>query len=279
MLNAQSVCLKDKVYVGGGVTYNRRSDARLYIYTPAIDTWDATDTPVYWFALATYRSQVVLIGGMEYICENVDGRPSNKLWTLSERGQWQETLPPMEMACSFASAVAYGDYLLVIGCDEVAVFNGRYWPQAQHLPEQLFSVKSTVISDQWYLVGGPLMPGKVYCASLDSLIASNQHDETTHGQSSTVWKRLPNAPGESCCLAALGGRLIALESPDIHAYSIFTQSWVQVGSIPDTSDAPCVVVLPSDELMFLMGERTFKATLKSKCSVKCILITTTVIEV
>ena len=269
MLNAQSVCLKDKVYVGGGVTYNRRSDARLYIYTPASDTWDIVDTPVYWFALTVYRSQVVLIGGMEYISENVDGCPSNKLWTLSEDGKWQETLPRMGTACSFASAVAHGDNLLVIGSDEVAVFNGRYWPQAQHLPEQLFSVKSTVINGYWYLVGGPLMPGKVYCASLDLLIASSQRDETTHGQSSTVWKRLPSAPGESCCLTALGDRLIAIESPDIHVYSDFTQSWVQVGNIPDTSDAPCVVLLPSDELMFVMGERTFKAALKSKCSVVC----------
>ena len=273
VLNAQSVCLKGKVYVGGGVTYNRRTDARLYIYTPATDTWETMDTPVYWFALTAYHSQLVLVGGMEFVSDSVEGRPSNKLWTLSEDDEWQEILPPMEVACSFASAVCHGDHLLVVGGNQVSVFNGRYWQQSQHPPEQLFSVKSTTINSLWYLVGGPLKPGRVYCASLDSLVASCQPTSSSSlSSSSLVWKRLPNAPGESCCPAALGNRLIAVESPDVHAYSPFTRSWVQVSNIPDTSEAPCIVVLPSNELLVVMDEGTFKATLKGECSLASIVL-------
>ena len=64
---AQAVWLKNKVYLGGGtVSGSKRDEARLYVYTPATDTWDVLDTPVYHFALTTYHSQLVLVGGWEY---------------------------------------------------------------------------------------------------------------------------------------------------------------------------------------------------------------------
>ena len=73
---AHAVWLKDKVYVGGGVTFgSRRDHARLYIYSPATDTWTTLDTPVYRFALATYHSQLVLVSGLEYVGEAVVGKP------------------------------------------------------------------------------------------------------------------------------------------------------------------------------------------------------------
>ena len=62
--DAQAVWLKDKVYVGGGMksgNMNLIPDARLYIYTPATDEWTTLDTPVFWFGLTTYHSQ--LVGG------------------------------------------------------------------------------------------------------------------------------------------------------------------------------------------------------------------------
>ena len=125
---------KDKVYVGGGVTSgNRRDWARLYIYSPATDTWTTLDTPVYLFGLTTYHSQLILVGGREYIGENVEGELTNKLWTLSEDGQWQETLPPMLTPCDTPSAVSHGDHLLVIsgdGPNKVHVYNGHHWASA-----------------------------------------------------------------------------------------------------------------------------------------------------
>lgn len=160
ILEAQAVCLKGKVYVRGGTMLNRRTDARLYIYTPATDTWDILDTPVYGFALTTYHSQVLLVGGKEYVHENIDGQPSNKLWTLSEDGQWKETLPPIETENFVGQATSHGDHLLVISGCTVYVYNGHCWMRAQHLPEQLHLVNSSVINCHWYLMGieGYTMP-------------------------------------------------------------------------------------------------------------------------
>ena len=81
MHDAQAVWLWDKLYVGGGVTSgskrvtvgSNRDAGRLYIYTPTIDTWNRIDTPVYWFALITYHSQLELVGGREYVGEGRDG--------------------------------------------------------------------------------------------------------------------------------------------------------------------------------------------------------------
>ena len=117
--SAKGVWLKDKVYVGGGATLGSlRDHAKLYIYTPATDTWTTLDTPVYHFALTAYHSQLVLVSGYEYIGMGVRGKPTHNLWTLNEDGQWQETLPPIPTPCGAnASAASHGDHLLVISDD------------------------------------------------------------------------------------------------------------------------------------------------------------------
>ena len=279
--SVHAVCLKDKVYVGGGGTSgSRREDARLYIYSPATDTWTTLGTPVYYFALTTYHSQLVLVGGREYVGEIFDSLclPTNKLWTLSEDGQWQETLPPMPASCGIStSAVSHGDHLLVISDDsinnlnKVYVYNGHHWASAQCPPQRIELTKSTVFNGHWYLMGGELrdlFKTYVYSASLDSLLASC---ETS--QSSSLWKRLTDVPGSSCYPAVFGNRLVVVEygSPVtttfLYAYSSFTQSWVHIGDAPISSgyvSFVCAVVLPSNELMVVREQTAFLATLKSK---------------
>ena len=66
MHDAQAVLLCDKLYVRGGYSMSLTPEvdnSKLYIYTLTIDTWDVLDTPVYWFALTTYHSQLILVGG------------------------------------------------------------------------------------------------------------------------------------------------------------------------------------------------------------------------
>ena len=273
---AKAVWLKDKVYVAGGTAFGSiRNKARLYIYTPATDTWTTLDTPVYFSALTTYHSQLVLVGGMEYIGENVEGERTNKLWTLSENGQWQETLPPMPKICGSPSAVSHGDHLLVISGDysnKVYVYNGHHWASAQHPPQHLYSLKSTVFNGHWYLMGEG---GIVYSASLDSLLASCQPSETS--QPSSLWKRLgTNAPSKFCCPVAFGNRLVAVGKRSLigkatpsclYAYSSHTQSWVHMADaplIPIFSTYPCAVLLPSNELIFVSAQTVYQCRLTRK---------------
>ena len=255
------MCLNDKVY------FSNLSVAKLSIYTPATDSWDSIATPVSHFALTTYRSQLVLVGGIN--CD--DANPSTKLWTLSEDGQWQETLPPMETACINASAVNHGDHLMVINGKEVNLYSGRCWAKAQCLPQALSSTKSIVLNDNLYVIAVEIpFNGQVYSASLDSLmiIASCQPSETR--QRSPAWKKLPDVPDCRFYPAGFGRRLIviALNQSEICTFSPFAQSWIRVGYYPYGPPVYgiCAISLPSNELMVVQNRKVYKATIKSKCS-------------
>ena len=268
MLNAQAVWLGDKLYVGGGTTSgSKRYTARLYIYTPSTDTWNHVNTPVYWFSLVTYHSQLVLVGGREYVGEERDAPVTNKLWTLTENDQWRETLPPMTTKCHSASAVEFTDNLLVAGgaddtyrnIDIVEVYNGHHWAKAQCLPKPYRWMKSAVLNGHWYLMGGVTQGMEVYYASsLDSLVASCQSGKKPLPP---LWKRLPDVPHERSNTAVFGNRLTAVGggypcSSSIHAYSPHTQSWVHVGDMPVGLASTCTAPLqpiPVSRLFQIVG--------------------------
>lgn len=257
MADAQAVCLKGQVFVGGGTSTSKRSDSRIYVYTPATDAWDTIDTPVYWFGLTVYHSQLVLVGGMDYDDES----PTNKLWTLGEHGEWQETIPPMDAACIETCSVSYGDHLLVLDNErqEVNVYNGQSWARTHHLPSDLFQTKSVVIGGCWYVIG----ENEVYYASLDLLIAGC-HSVVDISRQSSAWKRLPNTPSISCCPVGFGSRVIAVGLSAIYAYSQSNMSWVCVGDIPIAPYSSCAVTLHSNELMVMIGKKSFMITVECK---------------
>ena len=168
MRDAQAVWLGDKLYVGGGRSSgSRRDKAKLYIHTPTTDTWSHIDTPVYYFALVTYHSQLVLVGGTEFVGEYEDGTVTNKLWTLTEHDQWRETLPVMTIKRYRASAVEFADNIIVgggWGDKSVEVYNGHHWAEAQCLPNPCYDMKSTILNGHWYLMGGVGQGEEVYFA-------------------------------------------------------------------------------------------------------------------
>ena len=258
MVDAQAVWLGNKLYVGGGVTSGSiREFARLYIYTPTTDTWGKINTPVYQFALITYHSQLVLVGGREYVGEGRDDPVTNRLWTLTGHDQWRETLPPMTTKRRCSSAVGFADNIVVAGenndkGENIEVYNGHHWTKARCLPEPSYDMKSTVLSGYWYLMGGWGQGKEVYYASLDSLVASCQPSEKPLP---SAWKRLPGVPHERSSTAVFGNRLIAVGgvNSSIHAYSPLTQSWVHVGDMPVELWTTCTAVLPTGELMVIGG--------------------------
>ena len=264
MSDATAVWQGDKLYVGGGTSAHRRDDARVYIYNPTTDTWDTPiDTPVNGFALTTYRSQLVLVGGREYAG---DESYVNKLWTLNKHGQWQETLPPMRTKRQCVCAMSYRDHLLVAGGKTsdgisciVEVYNGSHWFFTQSLSMGCYNLKSAILDQHWYLMGGFLADDTVHYASLDSLLASCLPSETS--QLSSVWKRLTDAPYAYSGVVVLSGTLIAVgggkgelsPASTVHAYSFHTNSWIHIGDMPFEASNTCSVVLPTGELMVVGG--------------------------
>ena len=257
LLEAQAVCLEDKVYLG---------DVKLYIYSPTTDTWAIKDTPVRDFALVVYHSQLVLVGGLM----TGGGSVTNKLWALDRHHQWKEILPPMTVRRSWASAVEYSNNVIVAGgCDDqgrgidiVEVYNGHHWTKAQSLPIACRQMNPAILNGHWYLAGGVGQGKEVYYASLESLIASCQ---PSGRHLPSVWSRLADdAPHVYSILVAFGNRLVAtvyLTSSSIHAYSPYSQSWVHVGDLPCGYSATAAAVLPSGDLMVVVYDTLYRGRL------------------
>ena len=275
--NAQAVVLENKVYIGGG-SMNPSPPSRLLIYDFTEDSWDIIHTPTEWYALTTYHSKLVLVGGRDP--NTREATSANQLWVLDEQHNWTQPFPPMTTKRYKASAVSVGDHLIVAGgcdsytcpLDEVEMYDGHQWKKVHSLPRACWWMKSTLHEESWYLAGGIRQGSDVYQTSLESLIATSEGD----GQTS-VWKKLPDAPLELSATAMLRDQLITVGGGKplgsaIHAYSSSTDSWAHVGDLPVACHSTCTVVLPTGELLVVGGETEsglllcpFRANFGGKC--------------
>lgn len=106
--NAQAVVLGSKVYIEGEGK-DLGSPSRLLNYDFTKNSWGILGTPTQWYALTTYHSQLVLVGGVD---PNT-GVTTNQLWILDEQDDWTQPLPSMTVKRYHASTVSVGDHLIV----------------------------------------------------------------------------------------------------------------------------------------------------------------------
>ena len=280
MCDAQALWLKDKLYVGGGLipkSFRNTLCQCLFVYSPNTDTWSTLETPVYSFALTTYRSQLVIVGGWTYDeCDFRWGSPTDKVWILNKHVKLEETvIPPMITKRYHASSVEYKDRILVAGgysweseVNSVEVYNGYEWTETQCLPKPCYKMKSTILNGLWYLMGGETQGTVVYYASLNALVGISQ---------SSGWKRLKDVPHECSSPVVFQNRLMVIGGgtgttsaySSIYSYSAYTQSWIHEGDIPTKLNCTCTAILPTGKLTVIGGQRfgvlesrVFQATLK-----------------
>ncbi len=264
MSGASSVYLNGTLYVGGGFTDEPgyRPHSSLYSFKPGVDsTWTVTDTPTDWYTLVVHDSELLLVGGCEYLS-------ANKVFTM-RNGQFVEALPPMKERRQSSSAVSSGSALVVAGgrntsgvLSSVEVFKDGQWTTAPSLPSTRSGMQSALHGDQWYLITSL---GKVFRTSLQSLIS---------GSDQSPWETLPDAPNNCSAAAFCGGRLLSIGGEDyrnhttaIYAFSSNTQSWVHVPDLPVSLTQSSAVVLPIGELMVIGGrgsDKVFRVFLKGK---------------
>ena len=233
-----------------------RDDARLYSCKPGSDgSWTATDTPTYTYALTTYDSHLLLVGGREYPSEQV----TNKINTMID-GEFKELLPRMKEKRWSSSVVSSGSVLAVAGGDggsgplsSVEVYYNGQWTAGQSLPGACSNMKSVFHGDKWILIGpgGYKLGIKVYCVSLQSLVS---------GTEQSPWEILPDVPFPYSAVAVVGSRILSIGGGDylsrttsIYAYSPDTQSWIHVGDLPTPLRRTCAIVVPSGELIVFGG--------------------------
>ena len=264
MLDANALWLNDNLYLGGGSSSDD-VDNKLYIYSHQDDTWKEMETCVYHYALASFNSQLVLIGGRK----SHNNLITNKLWNLNNSGEFRSDLNPMPTKRSSASAVGVRKHLIVAGghgengpVSTVEVYKNHIWASAQSLPIGCSRMKSAFHEPNWYLMGGTEQGKKVYYTSVKSLLYScYSSDDYKKDDTVAAWKTLAEVPFKYSSPAVLGNRLIATGGPSeteilnsaICAYCFVKDCWTHVEDMPTSTSSMSTVVLPSGEMVVLGG--------------------------
>ena len=291
MADPQCVLLHDVLYVGGGHTLPA-NDAKLFISKNVTEhlVWDVCHTPTERYALTTYHSQLVLVGGREPSTLE----PSNMLWKLSSdaRMKWEPSIQEMPTKRWGASAMntETPEYLVVAGgvgvhdpqLDAVEVFTGKEWCIVEPLPKPYVYLKWALHKGKYYLCGGYPHNNFMYYCDLKLLLKSCEQS----GGNKTpflLWNQFQVTQLVRSAPASFGQHLISVGgvpqfsdrgriSPNIIALSPLSQKWVLVGKLPIALQSAASIVLRSGELVVL-GEdtgisrectRVFKATLRGE---------------
>ena len=137
----------------------------------------------------------------------------------------------------------------------------RRWYIAQSLPNQRSKLKSTLIGNTLYLMGGfdhTLSATKtVYHVDLNELVAKAHSNLDTP----TLWQTLQEAPLEWSAPLSIGRSLLAVGGRDdranpsssIYLYQPDTRRWVKVGDLPTARYCCTCSVLPSGEVIVAGG--------------------------
>ena len=272
------VMIKEKVYIGGGMTESDRDGLKVMVYEPKQDSWDTLPPYTYrYFSMAVVDDQLVVIGGCEV--DNYKNK-TNKLGVWNKQSKrWTHPLPPMTTACSSPSVATHNNrWLVVIGGNGDGMHLSRVeildttepiqWYQAASLPQPCYGEQLATIGNMCYLLGGFTKNGlfkRVFSVSLDDLI-SQAASQLARASSPPIsapspWQSLPDTPLHSSTALAFNGALLAIGgdayygSSAIHMYQPSINSWIVAGELPTPRRCSACIVLPTGELLIAGGSR------------------------
>ena len=217
------VALGEKIYMS--------SDTHLYVSTD-LNSWTEICKlpayPGYQGTLTTYRSQLVL-----------GYKERNKLWTLSEAGVWQESLPPMSTEISHPVVVSATDpeCLIVMGSSRIGWYTGEsfmevligdQWFVAEHPPS--YTLKGGVVHNGMLYVHGRGTGAQIFCCDFRSLIESCRHPDPN---SPLRWSEI-RLICDPISILSFGQQLVMVCENRMFAYQPLTDGmpWVFLGLIP-----------------------------------------------
>ena len=261
----QSVEVDGTVYVGGGDADKDENGYIVMAYSMQSCKWHTL--PPYsarYFAMTTINNKLILVGGY-------DGSVVDQLgvWK-TDSNQWIRPFPPMPTPRFHPSATSYKHWLVVAGgrrkgtlsTVEVLDIDNKQWSTALSTPStpiQWYSMKSTVIGDTWYLMGGCTRNAiditDVYSVSLEALVSHSPSD------SSKIWNKIAPLNCYHSSPLSLGGSLLALGGYDIkkrcyvstiQRYVPETNTWVPAGELPHPLQN-CTCIMTAGRLHVLGG--------------------------
>ena len=279
----QSVYLNNHLYIGGLYCGSKRDKCRLFEYSVTLNTWDLFDIDVAEFALVSYQSKLLLLGGREYkfdhngFCTSKGASPTKKVWMLNEQYHLQEAdIPPMNTPRTYAHAIGHQNYLIIVGGDDdnsntVEIYDGemKKWFFAPSLPKA--SQLQSIVLDpngNLYIQLAHGISSKVLWTTIKALNESCSPTVQESNNSTLFWQEIPDSLDRVhsnlvLCqdnLLILGGSHQHNEKyMFVYRPSTATQKWIDIADVPRdllkyTASIIHIVSLSDDQLLFL-GKR------------------------
>ena len=259
--NIQVLFLNGMLYIGGGDAERTEveNEFKIMSYNMSSNHWnEAISYRTKWFAMVSVDNKLTLVGGCDKDRKdaNIVGVRKNENWTFP--------FPSMPTSRSHCSAATYKIWLIVAGgvtidldtlsIIEVLNLDTKQWQNVCDASITFYAMKSVVLDDTWYLMGGYCgytITHDVYAVQLNDLVANQESINT--------WKELPklryfySSPvlmGNK--LLAVGGRISAYDSADtIYMYRTDENKWILAGLLPCALNN-CASVIISN-MMYIFG--------------------------
>ena len=245
MINyTQSEIMQEMMYVGGGDASPFNNRYIVMTYNIILQEW--SQLPQYtarYFTMTVIHNKLTLVGGYDH-----NNRDTNVLGVWDADGRkWTHPYTPMPTPRCNSSAAVYRQLLIVAGglCGgtttpsvEVLEFSSNQWYRAPSIPVPWSCMRSAVVGDTWYLMGGyeNTRTDKVYSVTLSVLTS---HINNT---SERIWNTISSLG--LCCSTpvCMGESLLAVGGRKTHSYKAVSTilcytpdsdgQWTEVGQLP-----------------------------------------------
>ena len=241
-----------KIYIGGGYGSHYRID----IYTLCNDSWSSSpiNTPSIYFAMTTLNSQLITAGGRDR-----NFKATNKIFSL-DGDHLKEYTRMITPRCK-ATAVGYqrllivaggeGDHTIKLNSTELFDSTTGQWYNTGKLPSPHYGLKSAIVDNVLYLLGGASMSSTVLSTPLDIL---SSHQLLWSSQKPTpLYKSIPVSMQGRHLITVGGGASQCLAIADIHMFNKAIHSWEVIGQIPSARCEPAVVSVADNKIVVVGG--------------------------
>ena len=261
-----AVWLNGLVYVGGGWegkvggSYGSLS-FNINCYDPVNKSWRSPiNTPYCRFAMTTLNKILLIVGGEDKSYER-----TNQILTM-DAGQLKN-YTKMTTARSYATATGHQGMLIITGglddkrnklsSTEIFDSNNGQWYICSDLPLPHFSLRSVIVDNILYLLGGFNKYGEyspaVFTAPLDTL---SRHQLNWKTCQDTPWHLSAPVSVHGTHLLIVGGFKIiggkSTTSSDVYKLNKVSHSWEAIGHIPSAIYA-VAAVSTADKVIIIGG--------------------------
>ncbi len=237
--------LNDKIWIIGGLRSGAEPLDLVESYDPKTGAWDTgppLPVPLHHAAAATYRGEVVVLGGATDELAN----GSNKVFAL-RGGNWVE-LPSLTHPRAGLAAAVVGDKLVVVGgqndkklVPQTEVFDGSSWKDAADMPTPREHLAAASDGTYVYAIGGRFLSSDKNSAALERF-----------DPASGAWKKLVGMPTPRGSYGAtyIDGRIVVAggEEPTqvlnvVEMYDIADGRWSTLPPMPTPRHAEVVATV------------------------------------